>query len=126
MTRIAAIIVALVAFSPAGYAQVAWSDTILCWGGAAFSACGKSHHAPTGDADLDRAVAICDAHPNAETNMTPVWPPYASGWQACDTIYRFWGVSAAAIKERERQKKEAEDKAFVDALGAKLEGKAPR
>lgn len=85
---------------------IIYSDLSDCGGG--------MRHQPTGNADLDRAVAICDAHPNRSATTIPVWPPYDSEWKACGAVYALWEVSDVARRDAERAAKEAADKTWLE------------
>ena len=61
-------------------------------------------HPPTGKGDLDRAMALCDAHraPGAASDAAPAWTP---GWEACRGADGKW--------QRAWARKDASDRAFV-------------
>lgn len=76
---------------------------------------GSPAHVLTGDKDLDRAVAICDAHPSTATNMVPAWPRFEKDYDAaCVPIMIVWEKSNAARQVAERKAKEAADKVWLD------------
>lgn len=86
----------------------------LCGGGA-------PAHAKTGDADMDRAVALCDAHRNTETNVIPVWPEFEKDYDAsCVVVMREWSASEAVKAEKERQAKAAADKGWLEDYTKRL------
>lgn len=73
-------------------------------------------HEQTGDADLDRAVAICDAHPNRLRSHPSVaylsvqtWPSYDPNYPQCEAVYSHWEHSDIV-----RRLLEIEDKASVE------------
>ncbi len=74
----------------------------------------ETTHLKTGDHDLDRAVAICDAHPNRATNVIPAGPPYDPAYAGCGPVLERWDASDAARREAERKAKDAADKAWLE------------
>lgn len=77
-------------------------------------------HAPSGDANLDRAIKICDDNQSIEVFMTPQIPHWKPGYEACAQVSGAWERSRAAQEERERQKKEDADRAFVGEFAKSL------
>ena len=77
-------------------------------------------HAQTGDADLDRAMAICDAHWHPNNTVIDTSPPQQGGdyerpyGTACLVIERSWGTTATAKAAREYAEKQAADKVWLD------------
>lgn len=83
---------------------------------------GAPRHAVTGDADLDKAVAICDAHRTYEGVQTfPETVSYERGFEGCGRVIDRWGKSEAARREAEWQAKVATDRAFVEQYVKGLE-----
>jgi hypothetical protein len=79
----------------------------------------KTPHPPTGDADLDRALAICDAHLKLRRGeMKSGWTD-GSPWQSsysssCGAVERLWQYPAASKAAAEHAAKEAADKTWLD------------
>lgn len=77
-------------------------------------------HTKTGDAALDRAVEICDAH-QALSTIYPTYMPVRPAWaldyvKPCEVVDRAWRKSIAAKAEAERKQREVADKAFLDGF----------
>lgn len=80
----------------------------------------RSTHAKTGDAELDRAMAICDAHPNLQRAGPPYRPDDArwapSFTKSCEVTVDEWGR-----KDLEQStKSEADDRAWLDGFVGRL------
>lgn len=103
---------------PQSFVDPAHIMSSLCgWDGIRFTNCGSGGapaHALTGDKDLDRAIAICDAHPNHNTNAIPVWPPYDPAYKECNHVLDRWMQSDTARRTAEREAKEAADKSWLE------------
>lgn len=102
----------------------AHAQTISC--GPANPWCGTApERAPSGNANLDRAIAICDAHRITDGLMqtVPETLRWQSGYEACAGVSDAWEKSKAAAVERERQRKEDADRAFVNDFAKHLDPK---
>lgn len=73
----------------------------------------KPIHQPTGDGDLDHAVAICDAHLTLVPYMEG--PQWTIGMEGCDAVMSAWSNSKAETDRRdaEAKRKVDADRAFV-------------
>ncbi len=69
----------------------------------------------TGDDDLDRALAICDAHPNPEQNMVPVYPEYdAKTVPWCGAVLDKYAQTETARRIQADVDKEKADRAWLE------------
>lgn len=80
---------------------------------------------PTGDADLDRAIVLCDQHARASgriyaTNPPSDVPAWSTGWEMCSAVLAKWTASDAARQQREWEAQETLDREFVKKF---VEGK---
>lgn len=77
----------------------------------------------TGEADLDRAVRICEAHkePSAIFYSEGGQPRnFAKGWEACHEVMAAWDRSATAIRAREAEEQAMRDRAFVNDFAKRI------
>jgi hypothetical protein len=90
-------------------------------------------HMPTGDANLDRAVSLCDAHRHivGQVEITTIPPSteykydYDNGWNdkplfSCDKIYAMWDRSTTARKELEAKAQARKDLNFIQEYAKSL------
>lgn len=95
----------------------------LCWGDGYHVDCpsgGAPGHSRTDDANLDRAVSICDTH--AEHNgIIPEMPHWSKDYTGCYDIISRWNASDIARREAEARQREDADRAWLAeyAKGAK-------
>lgn len=98
-----------------------------CGGGVACSEIvpggAPNQHDPTGDADFDRAMAICDLH--QQGNLVATYPPYISHdyWKpyaACRKIEEAWSRFPYAAREKARLAKDKSDLDFLNEYVGKL------
>src|ERR1019366_7019862 len=78
---------------------------------------GGPGHATTKDANLDRAITICDAHTHYNGITDGQWRDYAfdAGWRdACAPVINAREKSGAARQIAERKAKETADKAWLE------------
>lgn len=89
---------------------------ILCGGGAPV-------HAQTGDADLDRAVALCDARTHYNGIIDGAWrdssidPEFKA---ACGPVLSAWQKTKTAQDIAERAAKASADKAWLEDYAKRL------
>lgn len=77
----------------------------------------------TGDADLDRAVSICEGHKVYSTMRYPEGGApraFADGWEACHEVMSRWNQSDTARRVIEDRAKQEEEKRFVNAEATKF------
>jgi hypothetical protein len=89
----------------------------------AYYGCGSvnNSHAKTGDADLDRAVAICDRHTASSFIVTdPPTTDWPAAYDMCHKVMTHWKRSEAAKRQEAAKQKEAADKAWLDSYTAGL------
>lgn len=84
-----------------------------------------SHHEKTGDANLDRAMAICDEHKHSTGMVIDTNPPqddtaFNAGYEACSKVQDAWNRSHVAAEARAKAAAEKEDREFLAAYAAKL------
>ena len=87
----------------------------MCFEGNMIVPCDTVWHRPsTGDADLDRALAICDAHPNPDKNFFPKWPEYdPKVVPQCGAVLDKYAQTATAKRIADEANKEAADLAWL-------------
>lgn len=93
------------------------------WGcGGTFGCGGAPVHGMTGNIELDRAMAICDAHPGQSMVVTnPPSVDYAKPYDAaCRKVAAEWDKSNAAEQEKARQAKNKADLDFLNGYAGKL------
>lgn len=69
---------------------------------------------PSGDANLDRAITICDAHRDYNgPNTIPETLQWQSGYGMCGSVNEAWEKTKVAADRRARKKQEDADRAFL-------------
>lgn len=127
MRWIVVITIGAVALAGNAHAQMfttTWPSTVIC---PENITCGYTiERAMTGDADLDRAMAICDTHNHPTNVITPTNPPqqtteYEKPYgSACSKVNGAWLKSAAAAAEKARRDREKVDLDFLNGYAARL------
>ena len=74
-------------------------------------------HTATGYPDLDRAVAVCDAHEAYQTTFPPTYLP---GYEACPRVMAKRDTTEQANREREAKAREETDRKFLDGFVERL------
>ena len=79
-------------------------------------------HTPTGYPDLDRAVAICEAHQAAMLRWSQAIPPptYLPGYEGCPRVMAKRDTTEQANREREAKAREETDRKFLDGFVERL------
>jgi hypothetical protein len=74
-------------------------------------------HGPTGDADLDRAVKLCDEHARQSNVVYPEGGApraFEEGWDSCSWVMQAWDRSEEARHEAAAREQASRDKAWID------------
>lgn len=124
MTRLMGCVVALALLPGVAVAQT--TITPVCRPGACGSVPGwwpePQAHTATGYPDLDRAVAICDAHttPDVTATIPPSPPRYKPGYEACPQVMAKRDTTEQANREREAKAREETDRKFLAGFVERL------
>lgn len=119
------ILVAAIALPRLAFAQdITWGGDPPCVDGdtrctlVIFGGSTRPSHRSTGDADLDRAIALCDANDaaqyyNGSMGGSPLWG-YS---ERCQWVLKAWENSSSekARREAEEAAKKAADEAWLDS-----------
>jgi hypothetical protein len=81
-----------------------------------------SSHLPSGDADLDKAITLCDWHRDYSGNFhtepeTKVWQ---KGFEACSDVNAAWDRSEAGRRAQAQAAKDEADKSWLADYDKKL------
>jgi hypothetical protein len=77
----------------------------------------------TGDPNLDRALAICNAHRDDPQNVTPQIPSWPDAYKGCWAVQDAYQRSDAAKQAAAAKAKEDADRAWLAGYAAKLQAK---
>jgi hypothetical protein len=86
---------------------------------------GSGKHSATGDADLDRAMDICDSHAVFSGEMYATLPPssvpaWSTGYEDCSKVLARWEGTQVAMQLREKAAQDQKDRDFLkDYVGRK-------
>ena len=127
MTRLVGCVVALVLLPCVAAAQttimpVCRVGACSGWDGGVPDVWVDGGHKATGYPDLDRAVAICDAHEaySPVVSVPPSPPTYRPGYEACPRVIAKRDTTEQANREREAKAREETDRKFLAGFVERL------